>query len=720
MASLRLNRLAQWFVVLMLLALAVEGWILLHVFRLHVNSLLAQENRQQSLTLAYDIQEETAALSRMVRAYTTSANTKYLNYYYDIIDIRQGKKAAPENYSPTYWSEVIAGQRVHALPAGAVGDALLERMKRHGFAREEFEAIDRVLHSSEQLHQQDQIAFAATQGLYDPDKKSFVDDGQPQRQFANQFVYSEAYLKLENTLNQEVEAFVTLTERRTRAAVEKVTSRLQQSIVSAILLLVGTVIAALIAAGIIRRMVLAPMKNLMDNASAIGTGDYAVRADTQHGVHEIQALGHTFNLMAGNIEEDIQQREQIQRQLEQANVQAEEATKAKSLFLANMSHEIRTPMNAIIGMTYLVKNSALDGRQRDYVDKIQKASQSLLGIINDILDFSKIEAGKLVLEVVPFHLEEVLANALILLRQRALEKGIELLLEIKHPQLLGEAGTFLGDPLRIGQILTNLLSNAVKFTGTGYVKLSADKRPVDHEKDDLLLLVEDTGIGMTVEQQAKLFQEFSQVDGSTTRKFGGTGLGLSISKKLITLMGGQISVSSQPGEGSRFDCTFTLAGAAREGHPAEAKALGLRALIIDDHEPARSVLSTLLSHFGVDSVGVSSGAAALQLLTQPGVSFDLLFIDWIMPEMNGQEVLTAIRRLRLPNRPSFVLVSAYDFDKQASCRRPARHRPHAAQTDSARRYSPDPAGEAAPAHCRARAATPCPVRTAPGLAGSAG
>ena len=135
MASLRLNRLAQWFVVLMLLALAVEGWILLHVFRLHVNSLLAQENRQQSLTLAYDIQEETAALSRMVRAYTTSANTKYLNYYYDIIDIRLGKKAAPAGYSPTYWSEVIAGERVHVLPAGVAGDSLLERMKRHGFSK---------------------------------------------------------------------------------------------------------------------------------------------------------------------------------------------------------------------------------------------------------------------------------------------------------------------------------------------------------------------------------------------------------------------------------------------------------------------------------------------------------------------------------------------------------------------------------------------------------
>ena len=678
MIRLKLTRLATWFVMLMVIVLALNGWILVHVLRLYTLSLSAQETRQQSQQLTFAIQQETAALSRMVRAYTTSANTKYLTYYYDIIDIRSGKKAPPDQYGPTYWSEVMAGTRDHLMPKTEEGESLLAKMKRQGFSDEEFAAINRVLACSEQLYEQDQIAFAATQGLYDPIKRTFVDDGEPQLQFANQFVYNDQYLQLENRLNQEVHTFAQLADARTKNAVQQVTGRLKQSILLAIGILGGTLFAALVAAGVIRKMVLAPMQVLMTKAAAIGTGDYSVRSDITQGVEEIQALGRTFNVMAGNIEEDIHQRELIQQALETATTAAEESTRAKSLFLANMSHEIRTPMNAIIGMTYLAQKTKLDERQRDYINKIQKASQSLLGVVNDILDFSKIEAGKLVFEKTVFRLEEVVANAVVLVRQRALEKDMELVLDIKTRQLLGDAGTLQGDPLRLEQILVNLLSNAVKFTNTGYVRCIVDELTGDGTQALIRFLVEDTGIGMTPEQVGLLFHEFSQVDGSTTRKFGGTGLGLSISKRLAEMMGGDITVVSQAGKGSTFTFIVGLPRATLlpgRKLAQEKKVYGLKALVVEDLEPASTALANLLAYFGIESLVVSSGEEAVGVLMQPEARMDLLFLDWNLPGMGGEDVADWLDQAHLKHKPHVVVVSALymDFIDQANALPGRRH-----------------------------------------------
>ena len=665
MPTLRLNHLATVFVVLMLAGLAVNGWILLHVFQLHTRSLQVQERRQQALQTAYALQQETAALSRMVRAYTASTNTRYLTYYYDIIDIRSGKKSAPEHYGPTYWSEVMADKRGHSMPAETTTEALLTRMKRQGFSRNEFAAMDRILALANRLYELDQIAFAATQGLYDPHTKTFVDDGKPQLKFANQFLYSQQYLRMEDQINQEVQTFIRLVEERTKQEVQEVTSRLRQSIFTLMYVLVGTVAATLLAAVVIRRMVLAPMKMLMTDVSAIGGGDYSVRPDLTHGVGELQALSQTMSVMAGNIEEDIQQREQITRELEIATARAEESTRAKSLFLANMSHEIRTPMNAIIGMTSLALNTRLDERQRDYISKVKNASESLLQIINDILDFSKIEAGKLTLEIVSFRMEDVLSNAMVLIRQVAMEKEIELLLDIRSDLLLAPAGTFLGDPLRIGQILTNLLSNAVKFTGQGSVRLQVDAYDEQDDTMALYFLVEDTGIGMSEEQQALLFREFSQVDGSTTRQFGGTGLGLSISKRLANLMGGDITVSSIPGVGSRFTLYINLPYTASPSHsfsPQPMRTRPFKALIVDDHDQSREVLQDLLALFDIRTEGVNSGKEALALLAQDEHFFDLLFLDWVMPDMDGAAVLTELKKLQISSQPLTVVISTCDVD----------------------------------------------------------
>ncbi|MFA7240458.1 MAG: response regulator [Sulfuricellaceae bacterium] len=447
----------------------------------------------------------------------------------------------------------------------------------------------------------------------------------------------------------------------------------QTAVFQTTLLLLQVLIAVIIMAVVLRIMMIIPITRLAQAMSTIQPGSaMRLAIDEKHATDEIGLLSKSVNAILDAAETAIDEVKAQRNELEVANRIAEDATKTKSMFLANMSHEIRTPMNAIIGMAYLALKTKLTPRQKSYIVNVHNAANSLLGILNDILDFTKVEAGKLELEQARFVLEDVVGNALSLLRQRAQEKEIELLFDIADPRLLGDSGALLGDALRLGQILINLLSNSVKFTHQGYVKLTVN---IEERSDDDMLLrfnTSDTGIGMTPEQLGNLFQEFTQADGSTTRKYGGTGLGLTISKKFVEMMGGRIWVESAPGVGSSF--IFTARFPIAKPLPPAAVLPGvdmLRVLVVDDQPEARLVLVHLLTALGVGAARdrqiacAADGAAALAMIREAldnGRPYDLLLLDWVMPEMDGGGVLQALKNSGMDRPPLSVVVSAYDSE----------------------------------------------------------
>ena len=639
-------------ILLAVLAVLVAGLFVVTSLQLREsNHQAALENRRtESFLIADSMRQSSNDLTRMVRLYVSTGEPRYRKYYNQILAIRSGTAPRPRDYDSSFWDRVLA-QGEGAVRYGPA-QSLVAQMRAADFSPAEFDALNAALRASDSLAQlelnvMDRVAARIAQGI---DASYFTDVAPEYRQLTD-----HNYLAQKGVIMAAIGDFIDLVDARTSAAVDD--ARSYSRWLSAIQIAVLAVIV-LVSGGALmltNRLALRPLAEFIDASHRIERGDYAGRLEIK-GVSELEQVAGAFNTMATAVQADVAARERAEQAAVEARLVAEDASQAKSSFLATMSHEIRTPMIGVTGMLEVLAQTELTAEQRQMVGTAQTSAVALLQIIGDTLDFSKIEAGKLQISATTFALRDVVSAAVATFLQTASAKGLALGVSCDERLALAH----VGDPLRIRQIISNLISNAVKFTDVGGIEVTARvlDRPTD-ESQTIELAVRDTGVGITAEQQKRLFGEFAQAEASTARRYGGTGLGLVICRHLALLMGGDISMASEVGKGTTMrlvltlpvgdpdevvpEVTFSSARFVGRALPSRDEAFRERSLVLiaEDHSVNRAVLRHQLAAIGFQADTADDGQEALEMFR--ATDYAMVITDVHMPRMDGYGLAAAIR-----------------------------------------------------------------------------
>ncbi len=546
-----------------LLGLASNVWMGERADQLQTSQTALLTARLNAINELRLLQSEFDALQTLVAAFVVSKNSQHLVNYYELLDAHAGARKYAQPVDNVYWSKLIAGNTEAVPLVPAEGETLESRLLSPqnvapNLSVDVKASVENILSLSKRLREREQIVFALTQGLYDPDAGKYVSEAPVRDDLAIQMLFSEEYLGLSNAIRAEIQGRIRAVELGFQTVIAAQANNIKVTANFDLYLGLLVTLMALVGLAVLQRFVVAPLRELNKVSKQIAQGNYSVTLPNPRFVTEMSNLVKGFALMIGSFKRELEQGEAarsaelIAFEAKMGRERAEAQVEARGMLLANMSHEIRTPMNAILGMTALTLKSDLPEQERNYLLKVQDAAKSLLGLLNDILDYSKAEAGMVEFEHIPFTLDEVLANSFLAVQSQAASRNLMLLNEVApgYSNQLGQR--LVGDPSRLRQVLSNLLSNAVKFTESGSVRVFSKLQTRSDTGLDLRIEVHDTGSGLSKSQVERIFEKFAQGDSSISRVYGGTGLGLSIARELVIRMGGQISVESTPGVGSCF------------------------------------------------------------------------------------------------------------------------------------------------------------------------